>query len=245
MRKILIANDDGITCEGVVKMAQLAKRLGEVTVVAPSRQCSGKSQSITISDRILARRVSFPVPDVKAYSLDGTPTDCVMAGICGLMTEKPDMVFSGINTGYNTGIDVLYSGTIGAAMEALSHQVPAVAFSIGKAYTSFDIVAQYFDELMAYIDSQPIGEGEIWNLNFPDCDPSLVKGVLFDRTPAHVEFYDFSSYRVEGDLDGAPGEQITLFPIGHHPESGPAGTDMGAVLDGYVSVGKVRNAVLG
>ena len=118
--RILITNDDGINAIGIHKLAEMAKKLGEVWVVAPEGQCSAMSQKITVSDKIrLAKAPDFPVSGVKAYRLGGTPADCVKVAVEYLMTEKPDVVFSGINNGYNAGIEVSYSGTVAAAMEAL------------------------------------------------------------------------------------------------------------------------------
>ena len=189
MRKILLVNDDGIDSEGIIELARLASDFGEVTVAAPSSQCSGMSQRITITNHLVGRRTTFPVDGVTAYSIDGTPADCVMTAIGGIMQEKPDLVLSGINKGYNVGTDILYSGTIGAAMEALVHRVPAIAFSIGKDYTGYALIEQYFHHIMEYCLNDPAGLGAVWNINFPDCDPAQAKGILYDREPAQMEFF--------------------------------------------------------
>ncbi len=241
MRKILIVNDDGIESEGLAELAGLALTMGEVTVVAPSSQCSGMSQRITITNHLDARKVSFPVPGVRAaYSVDGTPADCTMTAIGGILDEKPDLVLSGINKGYNVGTDILYSGTVGAAMEALVHRVPAVAFSIGKNYRDFSLIRKYFRELMEYALKNPAGPGAIWNFNFPDCDPAEARGILYDREPAQIEFFGVEEYDLHGDKDG----EFYLSPKAQMPESGPEGTDMKAVIDGYISVGKVFSMVM-
>ena len=239
---ILIVNDDGIHAEGIFELARLAKRLGNVTVCAPMQQCSGKAHGITVVDRMLVRReTDFPVPGVTAYSVDGTPADAAMAGLCGILKEKPDFVFSGINDGYNTGIDALYSGTVGAAMEGLVHGVRAVAFSLGAGAAGFDLIDAYFDELVRYVLEHPCGRNEIYNLNFPACAPENLRGILYDCIPSEQEFYDIYNYTVE------PATRTTFYlkcaPAA--PDRGPEGTDMDAVLQNYIAVGKLKNMVIG
>ena len=107
--RILVVNDDGIKAEGIRRLAACAKKFGEVWVVAPARQCSAMSQRITVRENLEVRKADFPVMGVKAYSVDGTPADCVKVALNHLLPEKPDTVFSGINEGYNEGYDILYS----------------------------------------------------------------------------------------------------------------------------------------
>ena len=130
--RILVVNDDGIKAPGIHRLAKMAAGLGEVWVVAPDAQCSAMSQRITVRGDLEVKPYDFPVVGVTAYSVGGTPADCVKVALGCLMEEKPDVVFSGINAGYNVGRDILYSGTIGAAMEALCGGVPAIAFSVAE-----------------------------------------------------------------------------------------------------------------
>ena len=118
-KNILIVNDDGIHSEGIIRLAEAASRFGRVWVAAPDEQCSGMSQKISIFDPILVRPYEFPVPVEAAWSIGGTPADCVKVAVGFLLEEAPDLVLSGINNGYNAGFDNAYSGTIGAAAEAL------------------------------------------------------------------------------------------------------------------------------
>ena len=130
--RILVVNDDGIKAPGIKRLVQMAAGLGEVWVVAPAAQCSAMSHRITVRGDLEVKPYDFPATGVTAYSVWGTPADCVKVALGCLMTEKPDIVFSGINAGYNVGRDILYSGTIGAAMEALCWGVPAIAFSVAE-----------------------------------------------------------------------------------------------------------------
>ena len=140
--RILIVNDDGIKAPGIRKLAELSMQLGEVWVVAPKSQCSAMSQRITLFEDIEVTPECYDVDGVRAYSVGGTPADCVKVALEFLMPEKPDVVFSGINSGYNTGIDILYSGTVGAAMEALANGIRSFAFS-NKNDTSWETADAY------------------------------------------------------------------------------------------------------
>ena len=144
--RILVVNDDGIQAPGIRKLAELARQFGEVTVAAPKSQCSGMSHRITVDLGMEIAKVDFPVEGVEAYSIDGTPADCVKLAIGNVLKEKPDVVFSGINKGYNIGYEILYSGTVGAAMEALVHGVPAIAYSQDDT-ADYAVVEKYFGEL--------------------------------------------------------------------------------------------------
>ena len=168
--KILIANDDGIRSEGIAKLARAAASFGTVWVAAPEHQCSGMSVRLTISEKsqMAVYRYDFPVPVEAAWSVDGTPADCVKVALNALLPFRPDIVLSGINDGLNAGLDVAYSGTIGAATEAAMHGVPAIAFSMrdGK---SFDVTDHYLCSVLGELLEKPLGRGEIWNVNFPTC----------------------------------------------------------------------------
>jgi 5'-nucleotidase len=121
---ILISNDDGILARGLSVLGEVCASLGQVTVVAPDREQSGTSHSLTLHRPLRATRR----PD-GAFQLDGTPTDCVLLAIGMLMPQKPDFVMSGINHGQNMGEDVFYSGTVAAAMEGLVAGIPSIAIS--------------------------------------------------------------------------------------------------------------------
>ena len=114
---ILVANDDGIASPGLLRLANAAARLGDVWVAAPAGQCSGMSQRVTIAEKLIVKPVNFPIGVRGAYSVSGTPADCVSAALTLLGELRPDFVFSGINEGCNAGFDIANSGTIGAAME--------------------------------------------------------------------------------------------------------------------------------
>ena len=127
--RILAVNDDGIRSPGLAALVRAVSGFGEVWVVAPSEQCSGMSQKLSLFNEMPLREADFPVPVMGAWSLGGTPADCVKVALDHLLDFKPDYVFSGVNDGWNAGYDIAYSGTIGACYEAVMNGIPAIAFS--------------------------------------------------------------------------------------------------------------------
>ena len=175
--RILVVNDDGIKAPGIKRLVQMAAGLGEVWVVAPAAQCSAMSHRITVRGDLEVKPYDFPATGVTAYSVGGTPADCVKVALGCLMTEKPDIVFSGINAGYNVGRDILYSGTIGAAMEALCWGVPAIAFSVAEK-DECEVLNTYLEPVAKELISKTLPQNEIWNVNFPGCTLEEYKGIL-------------------------------------------------------------------
>ncbi len=247
MRKILVVNDDGITAPGLARLARHAAGFGQVWIVAPEHQCSGMSQRIIIDRPLILKEVNstqIGLEDIGqirgAFSLDGTPADCVRYAFGCLLPEKPDIVFSGINNGYNAGIDVLYSGTIGAAMQALTYDTPAIAFSIGREARDFSVIEDNIDSVIGKLLAMNIEKNAIWNVNFPKCSAGEVKGMLFDRKPDRAEFTASIGYRVKGREDGS--RELSTYEISI--DQGQPGSDKRAVQDRYISIGKLRNMAL-
>lgn len=236
--RILVVNDDGITAPGISRLAKMACEFGEVWVVAPDSQCSAMSQRITVHGNLEVKREPFPVEGVHAYSVSGTPADCVKVALMHIMPERPDVVFSGINGGYNAGIDLLYSGTVGAAMEALTRGIPAIAFSCERE-GDYDVVDAYLYPIAKELLAEKLPANEIWNVNFPCCTLQELKGILRDRKPAQTQFYLDHYEKKE-----LPGGSFGLYAAGVPVTEGEEGTDIAAVLSNYISIGTVRNAVL-
>lgn len=163
--RILITNDDGINASGLLPLAQWAQKLGEVTVIAPKYEQSGKSHGIEIHKAFEMKKVNF-APGIEAYALDSTPADCVRVAILGM--KKPfDLVISGINRGLNIGRDTIYSGTVGAIFEANALGVPALAFSTSPAY--YDKAISHMDEIYDFICRNRLMEKcDLYNINIPD-----------------------------------------------------------------------------
>ncbi len=238
---ILISNDDGIGAEGIVRLARMAAELGDVWVAAPSSQSSAMSQKLTIFSTVAVEEVDFPAAVKAAYSIDGTPADCVSLAVARLLPVKPDIVFSGINYGYNAGFDIAYSGTIGAATEAVMRGIPALAFS-EQHDGGHEVSDKYILPLARELMAAPHIPGELWNINFPGCALDELRGTLYDREIARRCLYE-SIYDEDVTPDGRHGYHIHSKLIA--AEDAPAGSDARAVLTGYISVGKVKCRVMG
>jgi 5'-nucleotidase len=172
--KILVTNDDGYLADGIHALQKAAASLGNVDVVAPDREQSATSHSLTLHYPLRVRRASERVQVV-----DGTPTDCVMLAVGELFEERPDFVLSGINHGANLGDDVLYSGTVAAAMEATILGIPAIAISYtGKRY---DVIGDWApvltDLLRQLLVRKDFPTETLLNVNLPDVRPADVQGV--------------------------------------------------------------------
>ncbi len=237
--RILVTNDDGISSVGLIELAKAAKELGDVYVVAPATQCSAMSQRISVfGEMILKHETDFPVEGVNAYSITGTPADCVKVAIMNVMPELPDVVFSGINNGYNVGIDIMYSGTIGAAKEALVRGIPAIAFS-NTMNGDFGIIREKLVPIAKDLLSRPIEKYELWNVNFPGCALSELKGILEDRRPEGKSYYTTEFVPSEN-----PDGTITLTVTGEPCLEAGEESDTLAVVNNYISIGKVSSGVL-
>lgn len=239
--KILVVNDDSIHAPGIELLARAAMGLGEVTVVAPAEQCSAMSQKITIRGALRVKRAEgFPVP-VEAWQVEGTPADCVKAAVHYILKEKPDYVFSGVNAGWNAGFDIAHSGTLGAAFEAAMYGIPAAAFSNAHG-AALELAEKYLPGIARELVAAQPPAGAVWNVNFPGCDERELKGILRDRFVAPVPLFR-EWYVPSGEADGSVRLEIGGEPVSD-PEAAPAGSDLEAVLKGYISIGPVKCTVL-
>jgi len=238
--KILISNDDSIHAPGIALLAKVAMEFGEVTVVAPAQQCSAMSQRLTVFNDLKLEKVEdFPVPVHAAYKVDGTPADCVKVALHYVMEEKPDYVFSGINDGYNVGYDISYSGTLGAAFEAVKNGVPAMAFSAAKN-DWLGVAETHLAPIIRELLEAGQEPGTVWNVNFPARIPEDVVEILRDRTIAPVSMYQ-EEYVGTQQEDGSVllGVKVKLVSNDRIPE----GSDAHAVRSGCISIGKVKDRV--
>lgn len=234
---ILIANDDGIRAPGIERLARAALPFGNVWIAAPESQCSGMSQKITIRGEIRAEPFAFPVEAARAWSVYGTPADCVSVARKALLPCRPDVVFSGVNNGYNVGFDIAYSGTVGAALEAVMGGVPAIAFSMEENGDT-GTIDHYLPLLIGELLEKLPEPGTFWNVNFPGLPLAACAGVLYDRVPAQLSYYE-SVFTPHPDDPARLVMSSDLSGVHRSPD----GTDIHAVAHGYVSVGKVRSAL--
>ena len=229
--RILISNDDGIFAPGLMALVRAFSAAGHtVYVAAPDSQRSAASHSMTLFHPLTARARAVEGAE-KAWAIDGTPVDCVKLAVKALCPEV-EFVISGVNHGYNAGSDVLYSGTVGAALEAVMNGVPAIAFS-ARENGNPGAAEAYLPVVLEALLARPAEPGRVWNVNFPDCAAAQCKGVLYGRTPAACSFYDNDYVRT--------GDALSIRVTNPGPDRCKEGSDIHAVLHGYVSVGAIRS----
>jgi 5'-nucleotidase len=224
--KILVSNDDGYRAPGVAALARAMAQLGEVTVVAPERNRSGASNSLTLEHPL---RVQL---GDNGYSyVDGTPTDCVHLAITGLLEQEPDLVVSGINAGANLGDDVLYSGTVAAAIEGRFLGLPAVAVSLlGAEPRHYATAAEVAKRVVMRLQSQPLPADTILNVNVPDLPWDALAG--FEATRLGHR------HKAEPVIKSRDPRGRAIYWVGAAgpEEDAGSGTDFYAVGRGYVSI---------
>ncbi|MDR2165723.1 MAG: 5'/3'-nucleotidase SurE [Zoogloeaceae bacterium] len=224
--RILLSNDDGYFAPGIACLAESLQDLGEIIVVAPERDRSGASNSLTL-DRPLSLRRS---PN-GFYFVNGTPTDCVHLAVTGMLSELPDMVISGINHGANMGDDTLYSGTVAAATEGYLLGVPSLAISLaGMEATHFATAGQVARQLAMRFIERPFNEPVLLNVNVPDLPPARIGAWQVTRLGRR--------HKAEPVVKIQSPRQETLYWVGAAGAAQDAGdgTDFHAVDTGCVSV---------
>lgn len=223
---ILLSNDDGVHAKGLQALSSSLQEMAEVTVVAPDRNRSGASNSLTLDAPLRVRRESKGV-----YSVNGTPTDCVHVAITGFLDADPDMVISGVNHGANLGDDVLYSGTVAAAMEGRFLGLPAVAISLVSSRShNMPAAGRVARDLVQRLVNSPLPRDTILNINVPDLPYEQLAGFRATRLG--------NRHRAEPVVKSTDPRGSTIYwvgPAGPEQDSGP-GTDFHAIAEGYVSV---------
>jgi 5'-nucleotidase len=226
MINILVSNDDGVNAPGIIALTDALKVFANVLTVAPDRNCSGASNSLTLTNPLRINSL-----DNGYISVNGTPTDCVHLAIRQLCVAEPEIVVSGINAGANMGDDTLYSGTIAAAMEGRFLGLPAIAISLaGKKLQHYDSAAEYAVRIVKSLLRHPIESNQILNVNVPDLPLDQIKGIKVTRLGAR--------HKAEGMVkttDPAGKDIYWLGPVGVEQDAGE-GTDFGAIAAGFVSI---------
>lgn len=231
--KILLTNDDSIHGKGLLDLADYLKDKHEVYIVAPESQMSGASHSATYFHHSLKVK-KYDIKGVKeAYSVEGTPVDCVYAGLKYLVKDKVDLVISGINQGWNVSLDVFYSGTVGGAREALFLGVPAIAASLGS-YTEakFDVACKIVDSLIPKYLNDPKCKEYILNVNIPLLKEDEIKGLKVIGSEPNYQYNDL--FKLNKTDDGYMLDIISN--EGHRVEDNVIRGDASACKNGYVSI---------
>ena len=232
---ILVTNDDGVYAPGIVALAQALSEIAKVTVIAPDRNRSGASSSITLEQplRVMATPMRVMQTDIAWYQLNGSPSDCAKVGLSGFLDDTPDMVVSGINAGANLGDDIVYSGTVGGAIEGRFLGVPSVAVSCTghhEAKMHYDVAAKVTTDLVKELLDRPMAPGMILNVNVPNVAYEKLKGFQVTRQgDRHM------SEPIMPTEDGR-GSRIYWIGAAGKISDGGQGTDFHAVHNDYVSI---------
>jgi 5'-nucleotidase len=228
--RILLSNDDGYFAPGLAALEQALAPLADITVVAPERDRSGASNSLTLDRPLMLRQA----PSGFHY-VNGTPTDCVHLAVTGMLDHLPDLVISGINHGANMGDDTIYSGTVAAASEGYLLGIPALAVSLtSKAGEHFESAIGIALQLVERFRRQPIGEPVLLNVNVPDVEPSRLRGIEVTRLGRRHKAEPVVK------LQTPRGETAYwIGPAGGAQDAGP-GTDFNAIDNLKVSVTPLR-----
>ncbi|HVY08396.1 MAG TPA: 5'/3'-nucleotidase SurE [Burkholderiales bacterium] len=224
--RILLSNDDGYFAPGLAALAEALAKLAEVVVVAPERDRSGASNSLTLDRPLIVRRSHNGFQYV-----NGTPTDCVHLAVTGLIETMPDMVISGINHGANMGDDTIYSGTVAAATEGFLLGIPSMAVSLAsKSAGNYATAARVACELFAHLRDRPVPAPMLLNVNVPDVPYSHLAGMEVTRLGRR--------HKAEGVVKSTNPRGETVYWVGAAGDAQDAGvgTDFHAVAQGRVSI---------
>jgi 5'-nucleotidase len=228
MPMILVTNDDGVQSEGIIALYRAMEEVGDTYVVAPDREKSAVSHALTIHRPLKVERL-----DEKIYTVNGTPTDCVVVAVEKILPERPSIVVSGINRGANLGDDITYSGTVSAAIEGTLFGIPSFAVSmilVGEKGFYFETAADLSKKLASFVLKRGLPPDTLLNVNVPNVPNSDIKGIKFTRQGKRV-------------YDNAIHETLDPWGVKHYWIGGGvpsweegSDTDFNAVTDGYVSI---------
>ena len=224
--RILLSNDDGYFAPGLAALEQALAPLADITVVAPERDRSGASNSLTLDRPLMLRQAPSGF-----YYVNGTPTDCVHLAVTGMLDHLPDMVISGINHGANMGDDTIYSGTVAAATEGYLLGIPSIAVSLaGHNAQHFATAARVVADLVRRIQAQPPTEPMLLNVNVPDCTWDELDGIKVTRLGKR--------HKAESVVKTTNPRGQTVYWVGAAGAAADAGenTDFFAVAQGQVSI---------
>lgn len=229
-RTILVTNDDGIRAEGLEALVDSLEKLGTVIVVAPEQEQSASSHAITLDKPL---RISEYGDN--RFGVSGTPTDCVLLAIHGILETKPDLLVAGINHGPNMGEDITYSGTVAAAIEGSILQIPAIAVSIASwDPVSFESAALVSSYLASQLLSREVPSNTLWNVNVPPLSREEIRGIKVTKLGSRV--YNDIIIRKKDPR----GKDYFWIGGGDPGWSTERNTDFAAISDGYISVTPLR-----
>jgi 5'-nucleotidase len=231
--KILVTNDDGIYAKGLQHLTESLSRIAEVTVVAPDIERSAIGHAITLNDPLRVEEIKIN-NHFFGYAVNGTPADCVKIGISAIMSKKPDAVFSGINPGANIATDIIYSGTVSAAIEGLIMGCCSVAISVGsKRNPNYDYAAEYALKLLKILAKNKFPK-ILLNVNVPAIPPEKIKGAKLTRQ-GKMQFRDYFDKRQD------PSGRTYYWLTGEQTDSEEGDDiDSNAMSKGFISITPIQ-----
>lgn len=228
--RILLSNDDGYFAPGLNILAAELSKLADITVVAPERNRSGASNSLTLDRPLSVRKASNGF-----FYVNGTPTDCVHIALTGLMEQMPDLVISGINDGANMGDDTIYSGTVAAAMEGYLLDIPSFAISMSQHNaTNFETAAKITAELVQHYQKSSLKTPTLLNVNVPDVPYAEIKDKVITRLGKRHKAEPVIQFKTPR------GETVYWVGAAGQPNDGGEGTDFHAVANNKVSITPIQ-----
>jgi 5'/3'-nucleotidase len=230
--RILVTDDDGVRAPGILALAQALQTLGEVTVAAPSENQTGKGHSITIADPILVDPVTV-AGAVRAFSIVAPPATCVAVAVRALLPERPNLVVSGINHGFNVGMVTYVSGTVGAAREAALMGIPAIASSLASEEVNYGPAAQIVRRIAEMVRANGVQPGVFLNVNIP-------AGAGIDMKPLQLTRQSALTGEERFEEQRSPSGRRLFWSVWKEPTGGPEGTDVWATEHGYTSITPLR-----
>lgn len=233
--RVLLTNDDGLSSPGLLALARAMRSVAETFVVAPERERSAASHSITLHKPLRAARGILDDTGVPAWATNGTPADCVVLGVLDLLGTPPDVVVSGINVGANLGMDLIYSGTVSGAVEAVLFGIPAIAISVASfTEIHWEPAAAFAAHLAREVERHGLPRDTFLNVNAPNLPAGQIRGVEITRQSARRYV---SRLEKRADPRGRDYYWLTGSPNGG--DSDP-GTDAHAVAEGRISITPLR-----
>jgi len=233
---ILVTNDDGINAPGIRALIAVMAEIGEVIVVAPDSPQSAMGHAITINSTLYLNKISAKNADVTEYSCSGTPVDCVKLAVNEILKKKPDLCVSGVNHGSNSSINVIYSGTMSAAVEAGIEGIPAIGFSLLDYdwNADFETIKPFIKKIALEVLDKKMTEGTVLNVNFPKLKENEIKGIKICRQAKAIwmEKFDKRQTPYGKDYYWLSGEFVNL-------DKGED-TDEWALANGYISIVPVQ-----
>ncbi len=233
---ILVTNDDGISAPGIRALIAVMSEIGTVVVVAPDSPQSATGHGITINNTLFINKISKETDDIQEYSTSGTPVDCVKLAVNEILKRKPDLCVSGVNHGSNSSINVIYSGTMSAAVEAGIEGIPAIGFSLLDYdwNANFEHIKSFIKKITLEVLEKGLPDSVVLNVNFPKLEEKNIKGIKICRQAKALWMEKFDKRKTPQGRDyyWLTGEFVN--------EDKGQDTDEWALANGYISVVPVQ-----